>query len=113
MVVGNFLMSRRTGRQSHSSSVAEYEEKKARIEGDAAQALAAERTARRRGFPDPAEVVLTAVGPGAACGSAAPRTPTSWNCASAPPTCPPTWSCTTRRRTSTAARTRGPRTTSR
>ncbi|AOP44995.1 cell division protein FtsK [Streptomyces lydicus] len=63
VVVGNFLMSRRSGRQSHSSSVAEYEEKKARIEGDAEQALAAERTARRRGFPDPAEVVLTAVGP--------------------------------------------------
>ncbi|MYW64293.1 cell division protein FtsK [Streptomyces sp. SID8379] len=62
-IVGNYVMNRRTGRQSHSDSVAAYEEKKARIEGDAAQALAAERTARRRGFPDPAEVVLTAVGP--------------------------------------------------
>ncbi|MEU3740149.1 FtsK/SpoIIIE domain-containing protein [Streptomyces sp. NPDC032198] len=62
-ILGNYLMSRRTGRQSHSDSVTAYEEKKARIEGDATQALAAERTARRRGFPDPAEVVLTAVGP--------------------------------------------------
>ncbi|SCF91827.1 DNA segregation ATPase FtsK/SpoIIIE, S-DNA-T family [Streptomyces sp. Ncost-T10-10d] len=62
-ILGNYLMSRRTGRQSHSDSVAAYEEKKARIEGDAAKALADERTARRRGFPDPAEVVLTAVGP--------------------------------------------------
>ncbi|MFG2895348.1 FtsK/SpoIIIE domain-containing protein [Streptomyces sp. NPDC048248] len=62
-IVGNYIMSRRTGRESHSGAVAAYEEKKARIEGDAEQALAAERTARRRGFPDPAEVVLTAVGP--------------------------------------------------
>ncbi|MFE4017344.1 FtsK/SpoIIIE domain-containing protein, partial [Streptomyces sp. NPDC059101] len=62
-IVGNYLVSRRSGRQSHTDSVAAYEEKKARIEGDAKQALAAERTARRRGFPDPAEVVLTAVGP--------------------------------------------------
>ncbi len=63
VIVGNYVMSRRTGRQSHSDSVAEFEEKKARIEGDANEALTAERTARRRGFPDPAEVVLTAVGP--------------------------------------------------
>ncbi|SEC06162.1 DNA segregation ATPase FtsK/SpoIIIE, S-DNA-T family [Streptomyces sp. 2224.1] len=63
VIVGNFLMSRRNGRQSHSDEVAAYEEKKGRIEGDAEQALTAERTARRRGFPDPAEVVLTAVGP--------------------------------------------------
>ncbi|MFG2140385.1 FtsK/SpoIIIE domain-containing protein [Streptomyces sp. NPDC048650] len=62
-VLGNYLMSRRTGRQSHSGAVAAYEEKKGRIEGEAREALAAERTARRRGFPDPAEVVLTAVGP--------------------------------------------------
>lgn len=62
-IVGNFLMSRRTGRQSHSESVTAYKEKKERIEGDATEALVAERTARRRGFPDPAEVVLTAVGP--------------------------------------------------
>ncbi|MBB3078449.1 S-DNA-T family DNA segregation ATPase FtsK/SpoIIIE [Streptomyces violarus] len=62
-ILGNYLMNRRNGRQSHSDAVAAYEEKKERIEGDAEQALAAERTARRRGFPDPAEVVLTAVGP--------------------------------------------------
>lgn len=63
VILGNYLVSRRSGRQSHSETVAAYEEKKARIEGDAEQALTAERTARRRGFPDPAEVVLTAVGP--------------------------------------------------
>ncbi|MFH8368280.1 FtsK/SpoIIIE domain-containing protein [Streptomyces sp. NPDC018031] len=62
-ILGNYLMNRRDGRHSHSEAVAAYEEKKTRIEGDAMQALAAERTARRRGFPDPAEVVLTAVGP--------------------------------------------------
>ncbi|RPF33513.1 S-DNA-T family DNA segregation ATPase FtsK/SpoIIIE [Streptomyces sp. TLI_185] len=62
-ILGNYLVNRRSGRQSHADAVAAYKEKKARIEGDAKQALAAERTARRRGFPDPAEVVLTAVGP--------------------------------------------------
>ncbi|MFF4499883.1 FtsK/SpoIIIE domain-containing protein [Streptomyces sp. NPDC001401] len=62
-ILGNYLVNRRSGRQSHAEAVAAYKEKKARIEGDAKQALAAERTARRRGFPDPAEVVLTAVGP--------------------------------------------------
>ncbi|MCZ0972888.1 hypothetical protein O1L55_18855 [Streptomyces albulus] len=50
-ILGNYLVSRRSGRQSHSDAVTAYEEKKARIEGDAQQALAAERTARRRGFP--------------------------------------------------------------
>lgn len=62
-ILGNYLVNRRSGRQSHADAVAAYKEKKARIEDDAKQALAAERTARRRGFPDPAEVVLTAVGP--------------------------------------------------
>ncbi|MDI3405750.1 FtsK/SpoIIIE domain-containing protein [Streptomyces cavernicola] len=62
-VLGNYLMNKRGGRQSHAEAVAAYEEKKARIEGDARAALEAERTARRRGFPDPAEVILTAVGP--------------------------------------------------
>ncbi|MER6420876.1 FtsK/SpoIIIE domain-containing protein [Streptomyces sp. NPDC001137] len=62
-ILGNYLVNRRSGRQSHADAVAAYKEKKARIEGEAKQALAAERTARRRGFPDPAEVVLTAVGP--------------------------------------------------
>ncbi|WP_281399638.1 FtsK/SpoIIIE domain-containing protein, partial [Streptomyces flaveus] len=63
VILGNYMMSKRNGRESHSEAVAAYEEKKERIEGDAEKALAAERTARRRGFPDPAEVVLTAVGP--------------------------------------------------
>ncbi|MDQ8703439.1 FtsK/SpoIIIE domain-containing protein [Streptomyces sp. LHD-70] len=62
-VVGNYLMNRRGGRQSYAEAVSAYEEKKERIEGDARAALEAERTARRRGFPDPAEVILTAVGP--------------------------------------------------
>ncbi len=62
-VLGNYLMNRRGGRQSYAEALAAYEEKKERIEGEAREALAAERTARRRGFPDPAEVILTAVGP--------------------------------------------------
>ncbi|WP_206323403.1 FtsK/SpoIIIE domain-containing protein [Streptomyces sp. HNM0574] len=62
-IFGNYMMNRRSGRQTHSEAVAAYKEKKERIEGDAEAALEAERTARRRGFPDPAEVILTAVGP--------------------------------------------------
>ncbi|MFI1170333.1 FtsK/SpoIIIE domain-containing protein [Streptomyces melanogenes] len=62
-VVANHYISKRGGRQTYAESLAEYNEKKQRIETDAEEALVAERTARRRGFPDPAAVLLTAVGP--------------------------------------------------
>ncbi|MFD6985782.1 cell division protein FtsK, partial [Streptomyces sp. NPDC059956] len=62
-IVGNYWTNKRSGRETHATSVANYEEKKARIEADAEAALIAERTARRHGFPDPAAVLLTAVGP--------------------------------------------------
>ncbi|MFJ3233687.1 FtsK/SpoIIIE domain-containing protein [Streptomyces sp. NPDC086787] len=62
-IVGNYLVNRRSGRETHATSLAKYEEKKARIEADAEAAVIAERTARRTGFPDPATVLLTAVGP--------------------------------------------------
>ncbi|MFI1105249.1 FtsK/SpoIIIE domain-containing protein [Streptomyces melanogenes] len=62
-VVANHYISKRGGRQTYAESLAEYTEKKQRIEADAQEALVAERTARRRGFPDPATVLLTAVGP--------------------------------------------------
>ncbi|MEV7236289.1 FtsK/SpoIIIE domain-containing protein [Streptomyces sp. NPDC051020] len=62
-IIGNYLVSRRSGKETYAEQVAKYEEKKARIEKEADDALVAERTARRRGFPDPALVLLTAVGP--------------------------------------------------
>lgn len=62
-IIGNYWTNKRSGRETHATSVAKYEEKKARIEADAEAALIAERTARRHGFPDPAAVLLTAVGP--------------------------------------------------
>ncbi len=62
-IISNFFVNRRTGRQTYASQLAEFKEKKARIEADARAALVAERIARRRGFPDPASVLLTAVGP--------------------------------------------------
>ncbi|MGW2562715.1 FtsK/SpoIIIE domain-containing protein [Streptomyces sp. NPDC001514] len=63
MVIGTYLMSRREGKETYGEQLAKYEETKARIEKDAEEAVVAERTSRRRGFPDPAAVLLTAVGP--------------------------------------------------
>ncbi|MGP4114450.1 FtsK/SpoIIIE domain-containing protein [Streptomyces sp. 4N509B] len=62
-VIGNYVMTRRSGRQTYATQLAEFREKKTRIEADARAALVAERAARRRDFPDPASVLLTAVGP--------------------------------------------------
>ncbi|MFI1393698.1 FtsK/SpoIIIE domain-containing protein [Streptomyces sp. NPDC020681] len=62
-VIGSYVMSRRSGKESYATRLAKCKEAKARIEKDAEEALVAERTARRRGFPDPAAVLLTAVGP--------------------------------------------------
>ncbi|MDB1087109.1 FtsK/SpoIIIE domain-containing protein [Streptomyces sp. ACA25] len=62
-VIGNYVMNRKFGRVSYATKLAKHKEKKERIEADAEQALVAERTARRAGFPDPATVLLTAVGP--------------------------------------------------
>ncbi|WP_405603845.1 FtsK/SpoIIIE domain-containing protein [Streptomyces sp. NBC_01410] len=63
MIIGNYMLNRREGKETYGESLAKYEEKKARIEKDAEEAVVAERTSRRRGFPDPAAVLLTAVGP--------------------------------------------------
>ncbi|MFG2297770.1 FtsK/SpoIIIE domain-containing protein [Streptomyces sp. NPDC048603] len=62
-VIGNYLVTRKSGKETYAEAVAKYEEKKARIEQDAQSAVLLERTARRRSFPDPAAVLLTAVGP--------------------------------------------------
>jgi S-DNA-T family DNA segregation ATPase FtsK/SpoIIIE len=63
VLIGNQLLTRRQGRQTHRERVAEYEAKKERITADAQEALTAERMARRASFPDPAAVLLTVVGP--------------------------------------------------
>ncbi|MEV4880123.1 FtsK/SpoIIIE domain-containing protein [Streptomyces cyaneofuscatus] len=63
VVIGNYVMSRRSGKESYATRLKKYEEAKTRIEGEADEAVVAERTARRSWFPDPAAVLLTAVGP--------------------------------------------------
>jgi DNA segregation ATPase FtsK/SpoIIIE, S-DNA-T family len=63
MLVGSHLSERRQGRKSHGQQLAEYHEHKARIEKDAADALEAERIARRDECPDPATILSIASGP--------------------------------------------------
>jgi S-DNA-T family DNA segregation ATPase FtsK/SpoIIIE len=63
MLLGSYLSERKQGRKSHGQRLAEYREHKARIEGDAAEALEAERIARRDECPDPAAVLSIASGP--------------------------------------------------
>jgi S-DNA-T family DNA segregation ATPase FtsK/SpoIIIE len=63
MLISNFVSTRRQGHKSYRQQLAEYRERKARIEGDAQEALLTERTARRTDCPDPASALLVAVGP--------------------------------------------------
>ena len=63
MLLGSYLSERKQGRKSHGQRLAEYREHKARIERDAAEALEAERIARRDECPDPATVLSIASGP--------------------------------------------------
>nr|WP_246314386.1 FtsK/SpoIIIE domain-containing protein [Kineococcus aurantiacus] len=62
-VVANAVVDRRAGRTSHREVLARYRQRKSAVERDAAQALVTERRARRQVAPDPAELLLTAVGP--------------------------------------------------
>jgi S-DNA-T family DNA segregation ATPase FtsK/SpoIIIE len=63
VLLGSHFSDRKAGRKSHRRKLADYRKTKAAIEKDAKSALLAERTARRAAFPDPAAVLLTAVGP--------------------------------------------------
>ncbi len=63
MMVGNWLQGRRSQGKRHREQLADYREKKARIEAAAFEALLTERAARRRDAPDPAELLLQATGP--------------------------------------------------
>ena len=63
MMLGSYLQGRKQGKLTYRQQLADYKEKKARIEADAAQALVEERLARRMEAPDPATALLVASGP--------------------------------------------------
>ncbi|MGO8728229.1 MAG: FtsK/SpoIIIE domain-containing protein, partial [Streptosporangiaceae bacterium] len=63
MLLGSYVSDRRHGRKSHARQQAEYEERRARVEGDARAARDAERARRRHDCPDPATVLSIASGP--------------------------------------------------
>jgi len=63
MALGNFTTGRRQGKQRYAREFAEFAERTSRIQQEALDGLGEERTFRRRDFADPAEVLMTAVGP--------------------------------------------------
>ncbi len=62
-MIGMHVSSDRHGRRSYRKQLADYHDRREEVETDARQALVSERSARRADFPDPATVLLTAVGP--------------------------------------------------
>ena len=63
MALGNYSTGRRQNRKRYVRELTEYSRRTARIQGEALDALAQERAARREDFADPAEVLMTAIGP--------------------------------------------------
>ena len=63
MALGNFTTGRRQAKQRYAREFAEFADRTSRIQQEALDGLAEERTFRRRDFADPAEVLMTAVGP--------------------------------------------------
>ena len=63
MIIANFSQGRRGMRERFLNQTREFEARSAAIEQAAFEALVAERAARRRDVPDPAEVLLIATGP--------------------------------------------------
>src|SRR5262249_55505737 len=63
MLIGNHMSDRKHGRKSGAQKLAEYNERKSRIERDARDALQAERIQRRDDWPDPATVLSITSGP--------------------------------------------------
>jgi DNA segregation ATPase FtsK/SpoIIIE, S-DNA-T family len=63
MALGNFTTGRRQAKQRYTHEFTEFAERTRRIQQEALEALSEERTFRRRDFADPAEVLMTAVGP--------------------------------------------------
>lgn len=62
-MLGNMLLQNRQGWKRFKQQQRKHEETKRRIEADAKEALAGERSARRSAHPDPAAVLRTATGP--------------------------------------------------
>ncbi|MGV9354553.1 FtsK/SpoIIIE domain-containing protein [Streptomyces misionensis] len=63
-MVGNYLNDKKHGKKTYRQTLADYERAKESIERQARRAMAAETGARREAAPDPAEVWVTATGPG-------------------------------------------------
>ncbi len=63
VMIGNYFVDKKNGRTSHTRTVTEYRRRKARIEQDAQEALAAEQSDRLTAAPDPATVLNAATGP--------------------------------------------------
>jgi S-DNA-T family DNA segregation ATPase FtsK/SpoIIIE len=65
MAIFNLIQGRRSGAADYKRKLAAYESTLVKVRERAAEALARERTERRAALPDPAQVLLQAVGPGA------------------------------------------------
>jgi S-DNA-T family DNA segregation ATPase FtsK/SpoIIIE len=63
MLFGQFVSSRREGKKTYRQDMKDWRQTCAAIEQDAADALVAERTARRTANPDAAALLMVAVGP--------------------------------------------------
>ena len=63
LLVGNYFLSKRTGKKSRRAQLAEYRDHKSTIEADAASALLLERAELLRNAPDPAELAEIATRP--------------------------------------------------
>ena len=63
MALSNVTSSRRDAKRTFRQQTADYSTRKARVERDAYDALVSEREVRRRGFADPATLLVTATGP--------------------------------------------------
>jgi S-DNA-T family DNA segregation ATPase FtsK/SpoIIIE len=63
MALGNYSTGRRQNKKRYIRELTEYSRRTERIQGEALEALAEERAARRQDFADPAEVLMTAIGP--------------------------------------------------
>ncbi|GII34918.1 FtsK/SpoIIIE domain-containing protein [Planotetraspora mira] len=63
IMIGQWAGDRRHGRKKHRQAIKAYKEQLAAVEAETAKAVRDDERARRRGAPDPAEVLLTATGP--------------------------------------------------
>ena len=63
MMLGSYLQTKKQGKLTYRQQLAEYRDRKARVEADIEQALVDERLALRMAAPDPALALLVAHGP--------------------------------------------------